>query len=91
MRICRRLLCGLGIAWINCRKAYDLIPQAVEMHEYVWDCRQYGIFTKKQYQCLENRFERKFRINHLLFMDDLKLYGKDEQPNKYTCQHSKSI
>ena len=128
MRSCKRRLCGLGMAWIDYRKAYDLIP-----HTWLLKCMNMFGATSNMISLLENsmntwrtdltsgesvfgevRIKRgifqgdslspllfvlalipltlilrevkagydlreKVRINYLLFMDDLKLYGKNEK------------
>ena len=125
MRSCKRRLCGLGMAWIDYRKAYDLIP-----HAWLLKCMNMFGVASNMISLLENsmntwrtdltsgksvfgevRIKRgifqgdslspllsvlalipltlilrevkagydlreKVRINHLLFMDDLKLYAK---------------
>ena len=127
LRSCKRHLCGLGMTWIDYRKAYDLIP-----HTWLLKCMNTFGVASNMISLLENsmntwrtdltsgknvfgevRIKRgilqgdslspllfvlalipltlilrevkagydlreKVRINHLLFMDELKLYGKNE-------------
>ena len=128
MRSCKRRLCGLGMAWIDYRKAYDLIP-----HTWLLKCMNMFGLASNMVSLLENSMNtwrteltsgknvfgevpikrgifqgdslspllfvlalipltlilrdvkagydlrEKVRINHLLFMDDLKLYDKNEK------------
>ena len=127
MRNCKRRSCGLAMAWIDYRKAYDLVP-----HTWLLKCTNlFGIasnmvsllknsmnmwrtdLTSGKHVFGEVRIKRrifqgdslspllfvlaltpltlilrevkagydvreKVRINHLLYMDDLNLYGKNK-------------
>ena len=129
IRNCKRRLTGLGMAWIDFRKAFDMVP-----HTWITKCMTMFGVADNMTNLLENSMEqwntelisgggslghveiklgifqgdslspllfilalipltivlRKVKagydlgkgngiINHLLFMDDLKLYGKSEK------------
>ena len=128
LKDCKRRRTNLGMAWIDYRKAYDMVP-----HSWIIECMDMFGIAKNTAICLRKsmstwkteltsygkslgtvsikrgifqgdslspllfvlcmipltlilrkakagyEFEHKCqKINHLLFMDDLKLYGKDE-------------
>ena len=129
LRNCKRRLTGLGMAWIDYKKAYDMVP-----HSWLKKCMMmFGVADNMQ-KLLESSMEKwkteltsggqklgtvrikrgifqgdslspllfvlalipislvlrevkagynlgdsKGKVNHLLFMDDLKLYGQNEK------------
>ena len=98
------------MAWIDYRKAYDLVPQSwvnecMEMFEISENLRTFlqksmqqwrlslttdredlgkvnvkrGIFQGDRVNACYKWGKKEYKLNHLLFMDDLKLYAKNEE------------
>ena len=67
------------MAWIDYRKVYDFVP-----HSWILECldmldnvRSLSLLLRKVKASYEWG-RKEFKLNHLLFMDDLKLFGKSE-------------
>ena len=67
------------MAWIDYRKVYDFVP-----HNWILECldmldnvRSLSLLLRKVKASYEWG-RKEFKLNHLLFMDDLKLFGKSE-------------
>ena len=74
LKDCKRRHTNLAMAWIFYRKAYDMVP-----HSGIGECLEmFGIAVN-----VRAGYEwrgREFKINNLLFMDDLKRFGKSYEP-----------
>ena len=107
---CKKRHTNLSMAWIDYRKAYDLVPQSwvnecMEMFEIAENLRTFlqksmqqwrlslttdgedlgkvnvkrGIFQGDRVNACYKWGKKEYKLNHLLFMDDLKLYAKNEE------------
>ena len=107
---CKKRHTNLTMAWIDYRKAYDLVPQSwvnecMEMFEIAENLRTFlqksmqqwrlslttdgedlgkvnvkrGTFQGDRVNACYKWGKKEYKLNHLLFMDDLKLYAKNEE------------
>ena len=67
------------MAWIDYRKVHDFVP-----HSWILECldmldnvRSLSLLLRKVKASYEWG-RKEFKLNHLLFMDDLTLFGKSE-------------
>ena len=67
------------MAWIDYKKVYDFVP-----HSWILECldmldnvRSLSLLLRKVKASYEWG-RKEFKLNHLLFMDDLTLFGKSE-------------
>ena len=57
IRNCKRRQIWLGMAWVDYKKAYDMIPHSCVDHQMsanVWSSREYHRVIGKKYESVEN-------------------------------------
>ena len=79
LKDCRKRRTNLAMAWIDYRKVYDFVPHSwiLESLDMLDNVRSLSLLLRKVKASYEWG-RKEFKLNHLLFMDDLTLFGKSE-------------
>ena len=57
LKKCRRRLTYLSMAWIDYKKAYDMVPHSWIMICLGWGCQEYDLYNQQQHGELEDSID----------------------------------